>query len=119
MITSYTDLESIHPNIQILTKAHIESLVKALSELDKDYDITQKWLQDTYKSLVVNRTITEKDTPATIAGFIAVTVQFKHSPIPIMSTTQWAITQDILDDQDRPGSYFFDYVRNYLNNHER
>ena len=103
---NYSNLTSIDPIIPILTKTEVEQLANGLKLLDSDAVVDQQWIQTTYDMLVFNRIITSATDKPSVAGFIAVAYQFKNSPIPAMSATQWAITRDILDDQDRPGSYF-------------
>lgn len=111
---NYSNLTSIDATIPILNKTEIEQLAKGLTTLDPDAVVDQQWIQNTYDMLVVNRTITRDTDKPSIAGFIAVAYQFKNSPIPAMSATQWAITRDILDEQGRPGSYYFDTIRKYF-----
>lgn len=59
--------------------------------------------------------INDSDTKQTVAGMIAVFVQFKNAPEPAIAAAQWRITRDIVDEQGRPGHLYYDAGYNSLN----
>jgi hypothetical protein len=59
--------------------------------------------------------LNESDDSKTVAGMLAVLVQFKNSPEPAIAAAQWRITKDIVDDQNRPGQLYYDIGYNALN----
>lgn len=89
-----------------------------LNEFDKNKLIDRLQglsdIDEYYKKLLWSNGISNDDDKKTVAGMIAVMYQFQNSPEPAIAAAQWRITKDIVDDQDRPGQYYFDIGYNLL-----
>ena len=96
----------------ILNNAEIVKLNNSLAQfndsLNMDIDVA-------YQKLKWSSGIKDTDTKQTVAGMLAVLVQFKNAPEPAIAAAQWRITQDIVDDQNRPGSLYYNAGYNALN----
>jgi len=89
----------------ILNNAEIVKLNNSLAQfndsLNMDIDVA-------YQKLKWSSGIKDTDTKQTVAGMLAVLVQFKNAPEPAIAAAQWRITQDIVDEQNRPGNLYYD-----------
>lgn len=89
----------------ILNNAELAKLNNSLAQfndsLNMDIDVA-------YQKLKWSSGIKDTDTKQTVAGMLAVLVQFKNAPEPAIAAAQWRITQDIVDEQNRPGNLYYD-----------
>lgn len=96
----------------ILDNIEINKLKHSLAQFDDTLDID---VDTAYQRLKWSSGVKDTDTKQTIAGMLAVLVQFKNAPEPAIAAAQWRITQDIVDDQNRPGSLYYNAGYNALN----
>jgi hypothetical protein len=96
----------------ILDNTEISKLKHSLAQFDDTLDID---VDTAYQRLKWSSGVNDTDTKQTIAGMLAVLVQFKNAPEPAIAAAQWRITQDIVDDQNRPGNLYYNAGYNALN----
>jgi len=95
-----------------LNNTEIKKLKHSLAQLGDVLDVD---VDTAYQRLKWSSGVKDTDTKQTIAGMLAVLVQFKNAPEPAIAAAQWRITQDIVDDQNRPGSLYYNAGYNALN----
>jgi len=96
----------------ILNNIEIDKLKHSLVQFNDTLDID---VESAYQKLKWSSGIKDSDTKQTVAGMIAVLVQFKNAPEPAIAAAQWRITQDIVDEQNRSGQLYYDAGYNSLN----
>jgi len=95
-----------------LNNTEINKLKHSLAQLGDVLDLD---VNTACQKLKWSSGIKDTDTKQTVAGMLAVLVQFKNAPEPAIAAAQWRITQDIVDDQNRPGSLYYNAGYNALN----
>ena len=89
----------------ILNHAEIAKLNNSLAQFNESLDID---IDAAYQKLKWSSGIKDTDTKQTVAGMLALLVQFKNAPEPAIAAAQWRITKDIVDEQNRPGNLYYD-----------
>ena len=96
----------------ILNNTEINKLKQSLAQFNDVLDID---IESAYQKLKWSSGLKDTDTKQTVAGMIAVLVQFKNAPEPAIAAAQWRITRDIVDEQNRSGQLYYDAGYNSLN----
>lgn len=89
----------------ILNNAEIAKLNKSLAQFNDSLNMD---VDAAYQKLKWSSGIKDTDTKQTVAGMLALLVQFKNAPEPAIAAAQWRITRDIVDEQNRPGNLYYD-----------